>query len=91
MQLRWQIRNEFDPTVVDYFTRQLNSSPILAKILLNRGVKDIEAARLFFKPELSHLHDPGLMADMTKAVASIQEAIEKRKKVLVYGDYDVDG
>lgn len=63
----------------------------IARLLLERGVKTPEEARKFFKPDLSHLHDPFLFADMEKAVARIKQAIEKEEKILIYGDYDVDG
>lgn len=66
-------------------------SPVTAQILVNRGVRDPEAAAKFLRPALSHLEDPGLMADMDRAAARIREALGKKQRVLIFGDYDVDG
>ena len=65
--------------------------PLLAQLLLQRGISDKESARTFFRPKLSQLHDPFLMKDMDRAVERIETAMEKGEKILVYGDYDVDG
>jgi len=91
MELNWQILDNHDPEKIQRFVQDLNSSPILAKILLNRGIEDIESARKFFKPQLDHLHDPYQMAGMSDAVARIEAALAQKQKILVYGDYDVDG
>lgn len=71
--------------------KAINASRPLATLLLQRGIKDFESARLFFNPEVSQLHPPFLMKDMDKAVERISEAIENEENILVYGDYDVDG
>lgn len=63
----------------------------LATILIQRGIDTPEYADYFFNPKLEHLHDPFLMQDMEKAIARIESALSKREKLLVYGDYDVDG
>ena len=65
--------------------------PLLAQLLLQRGIGDKESARTFFRPKLSQLHDPFLMKDMDRAVARIEAAMEQGENILVYGDYDVDG
>lgn len=70
---------------------ELNIDPVLSTLLLQRGITDFEEARTFFRPELDHLHDPFLMKDMDKAIARIEAAFEEGEKVLIYGDYDVDG
>ena len=70
---------------------ELNIHPILAQLLVQRGVNTFDEAKHFFRPSLSDLHDPFLMKDMDKAVERISNAILNKEKILVYGDYDVDG
>lgn len=91
MYSEWTFVNAFPEEQVQQLASQLSLPPIIARILLNRGIESLEDARFFFRAGLDHLYDPFLMADMTKAVDTIQQAIEKRKKILIYGDYDVDG
>jgi single-stranded-DNA-specific exonuclease len=63
----------------------------LCEVLIKRNIKTFDAAKNFFRPQWSHLHDPFLMKDMDKAVKRITDALEKEEYILVYGDYDVDG
>lgn len=91
MELNWQVLNNHLPEKISQFAQQLNSSPVLARILLNRGIEDIDGARQFFKPNLANLHDPFLMAGMREAVQRIATAIAAKDRILIYGDYDVDG
>ena len=70
---------------------ELSISPILAQLLVQRDIFTFEDARSFFRPDLSDLHDPFLMADMQNAVDRLTIAMQKNEKILVYGDYDVDG
>ncbi len=91
MELNWQLLDGHDQEQIKTFANQLNSSPVLAKILLNRGIDNIEDARKFFIPKLENLHDPFEMAGMHTAVERFQSALANNEKVLVYGDYDVDG
>ena len=63
----------------------------LCRILVQRGIKTFDAAHNYFRPQLSHLHDPWMMKDMLKAVTRIISAINNNEKILVFGDYDVDG
>ena len=72
-------------------SNELNISPILSKLLVQRGIHTFEEARRFFRPDFANLHDPFLMADMEKAVNRLTEAIQENEKILIYGDYDVDG
>ena len=65
--------------------------PALGSLLLERGIRDAAAARRFFHPQLSELHDPFLMNDMQTAVERINKALAGKERILVYGDYDVDG
>ena len=69
----------------------LNINSYLASILLQRGITDFESARKFFRPSMDHLHDPFLMKDMGPAVARLHQAIAAGERILIYGDYDVDG
>jgi single-stranded-DNA-specific exonuclease len=70
---------------------ELDTSLILAHLLLNRGIKTHEQGRLFLHPKLTDLHDPYIFADMEKAAARVKDAVLTGEKVLIYGDYDVDG
>lgn len=81
----------FNQTNVDKLSRELNISRVICKILSQRGITDFESARHFFRPQLEQLHSPWLMKDMQKAVDRIQKAINNHEKILVFGDYDVDG
>lgn len=72
-------------------SEELNISPLLAQLLVQRGISTFEEARRFFRPDFADLHDPFLMIDMDKAVERLTNAIQDNEKILVYGDYDVDG
>ncbi len=89
---RWTLRTPPHPEKVLQLQRALNHIPeALARILILRGIDSFEAARQFFRPSLEHLHNPFLMKDMDLASERLAEAIEQGERVLVYGDYDVDG
>ena len=90
MQKNWNILSS-DNSVVTALAKALNVSEIVGHLLVLRGITTYDEAKLFFRPEITHLHDPFLMKDMQKAVNRIQTAITNGEKVLVYGDYDVDG
>lgn len=72
-------------------SKELNISPILAQLLINRGTKGVLSARRFLKADLKDLRDPYLFQDMEKAVEKILGAINNNERILIYGDYDVDG
>lgn len=91
MNKRWAIRDNADHEEVKSLAAALNIDPVLSALLISRGIKTFEDARLFFRPDLRLLHDPFLMKDMEKAVLRIEEAISGEEKILVFGDYDVDG
>lgn len=91
MQKRWVIKEKPDNDVVMSLSRSLNISTLLASLLAQRGVKNFDEARQFFRPKLTQLHDPFLMKDMDRAVYRIERALRNREKILVWGDYDVDG
>lgn len=89
--MRWTIKPIPDPLEVESLAKDLKVDKIILYLLVQRGIKTLDEAKLFFRPSLEHLHDPFLMKDMDKAVARIEEAIENEENILVYGDYDVDG
>ena len=70
---------------------ELKISPVLARVLIGRGIGSVQEARKFFRPQLTDLHDPFLFQDMQKAVNRLNEALGRKERILVYGDYDVDG
>ena len=91
MTSRWEFNQNADPEKVEGLSSAINVNPVLAEILVNRGIDTFDKARDFFRPSLDHLHDPYLMADMQAAVERINTAIDDKQKILIYGDYDVDG
>ena len=91
MQKRWAIASCHNQAASQKLRAELGVDAVLADLLVNRDITDFEEARSFFRPDLSALHDPFLMRDMDKAIARIERAIGNNEKVLVYGDYDVDG
>lgn len=90
MQKRWSIQSD-DKQKTQALHERLKIHPVLCKILSQRGISTFDEAKYFFRPELSHLHDPWLMKDMDKAVERILLAVNNNEKILVFGDYDVDG
>ena len=90
-QRKWTIKAPADPEKVSRLSAELGIDRVLADLLVQRGVETFEEARSFFRPRLEDLHDPFLMKDMDKAVGRLHEAIVSGQKILVYGDYDVDG
>ncbi len=87
---RWLIKDP-DPHLQVQLSNALNLHPIIAQLLINRGIKTIPEAETFLRSELAHLHDPFMLKDMEKAIARIHQARENKEKVMVFGDYDVDG
>lgn len=91
MKKRWTYYQSIDINSLAPFAQELRISVPLAQVLWQRNIQSFEAAKYFFRPELNHLHSPFLMKNMDKAVARLRKALEFREKILVYGDYDVDG
>ena len=87
----WKFLPEPNPLLVESLAEVLNIDEVLASLLVQRGISDFDQARAFFRPQLESLHNPFLMKDMDKAIVRIKEAIDNQEKVLIYGDYDVDG
>jgi single-stranded-DNA-specific exonuclease len=90
MEKRWTILTA-DDEKIKALQLQLKTHPAICKILVQRGVEDLETAKKYFRPSLDELHDPWLMKDMDKAVERIMKAVNAKEKILVFGDYDVDG
>jgi single-stranded-DNA-specific exonuclease len=91
MNKNWVIKSSGDENVISSLSRDLGIERPLAQLLVQRGISTFKGAKDFFRPDLSNLHDPFLMKDMDVAVQRILDAIQSGEKVLVYGDYDVDG
>jgi single-stranded-DNA-specific exonuclease len=90
MQKRWTIL-QADHEKVNSLQQALKIHPAICKILVQRNIETFDQAKSFYRPQLTDLHDPWLMKDMAKAVDRIIRAIETHEKILIYGDYDVDG
>ena len=87
----WKLREGADEDNIRQLSSELGVDPVLAALLVQRGVHTFEQARSFFRPNLDDLHDPFLMTDMDKAVERVHQAVSTGEKILIYGDYDVDG
>ncbi|MEJ7683435.1 MAG: DHH family phosphoesterase [Segetibacter sp.] len=90
MQKRWKVLNAEQEKVTS-LQEELKINEVICKILVQRGFDTFNKAKNFFRPQLSMLHTPWLMKDMDKAVDRILKAIKEKEKILLYGDYDVDG
>ncbi len=91
MEKRWSIRPESDEEIIAHLSEVLNINRVLANLLVQRGVTNYDEAKAFFRPKLTDLHNPFLMKDMEEAVHRIVKAFDNNEKILIYGDYDVDG
>ncbi|GAB1450905.1 single-stranded-DNA-specific exonuclease RecJ [Draconibacterium sp.] len=87
----WNLKKQGDSNEVKHLSAALNVNMVIARLLVQRGIKTFNEAKAFFRPRLSDLLNPFLMKDMDKAVARLEQAIANKEKVIVYGDYDVDG
>ena len=88
---RWILRKDYDNEVVDRLAEAIGVDKIIATLLVERGITTFDEARCFFRPSLDQLHDPFQMKDMDRAIARINDAVRRRERIMVYGDYDVDG
>jgi single-stranded-DNA-specific exonuclease len=91
MEKRWLYKEIPPKEVVASLCKAINTSNFISTILYQRGVTDFDSAKNFFRPSLKDLHDPFLMKDMHKAVQRLKQALDANEKILIYGDYDVDG
>ena len=88
---KWIVKEVPDPDTVARLSAEVGIDSVLSTLLVQRGIRTFEQARAFFRPNLASLHDPFLMKDMDKAVERLKKAVDGKEKILVYGDYDVDG
>lgn len=93
MNYQWK---HFQPTDeqakrAEHLAGMLNLHPVIGTLLVERGVETVEEAKQFFRPQLTQLHDPFLFKDMKAAISRLNEALGRKERILVYGDYDVDG
>lgn len=91
MKKRWVVNTPSEENKTEELAKKLNCNPVIANLLLQRGINSAEEAQAFFYPSLNMLHDPFLMKDMDQAVERLDRAIAQDEKILIYGDYDVDG
>lgn len=91
MQSRWLLLEQGEEQIMKHLSEVLSIDRHLSGLLVQRGIKTFDESKVFFRPDLNQLHDPFLMKDMDKAVERVMTALKGNEKVLVYGDYDVDG
>ena len=91
IEKRWVVKPQGNPEAVAAMAAATGISPVLANLLVQRGITKAADAKKFFRPQLPDLHDPFLMKDMEKAVERVGQAVRNNEKIMVYGDYDVDG
>jgi single-stranded-DNA-specific exonuclease len=87
----WRVNSDFNPQIVQSLQVELNVDKIIATLLVQREIRNFDEAKLFFRPDLNDLHDPFLMKGMLEAVERVNIALAANEKILVFGDYDVDG
>src|SRR5712692_3578759 len=88
---RWKVAPPPDPALVTQLSKEINVSETIARILIHRGIDSYDKAKNYFRPAFSLLHDPFLMDGMDRAVERLQRALDQQEKLLIFGDYDVDG
>ncbi len=91
MDTQWILIEDYEPSQLSSFAQKLRVPQVIAKILLNRGICNYENAKVFFRPDINQLHNPFDMRDMDVAVDRLVAAIKQQEKIVIYGDYDVDG
>lgn len=89
--MRWKLKKEPNNDIVSKLSKSLNVETSIAKLLVLRNITSYDEAKTFFRPSLDDLHNPFLMKDMDLAVNRIEQAIENKENILIFGDYDVDG
>ena len=91
MEKLWKLSNNSDPKIINTLGRELNVSNIIAELLVKRNIHTFLEAKKFFRPKLEDLIDPFLMKGMYEATNKINESLKNGEKIMIYGDYDVDG
>ena len=89
--MQWKAKPITEKEATENLAKALGVSPILAELLLQRGITSFDEAKSFFRPSIDHLHDPFLMEGMAAAVNRIERAKKNQDRLMIYGDYDVDG
>ncbi|WP_310556432.1 single-stranded-DNA-specific exonuclease RecJ [Flavobacterium sp.] len=89
--MRWTLKPKAEKQKVQALQNDLQVDPIIATLLIQRGIETYDQAKQFFRPSLNDLHNPYLMKDMDKAVNRVEKAIKNNENILIFGDYDVDG
>lgn len=87
---RWKVESQPEERIEE-LVAHLQVAPLVAKLLLNRGIDTVQAAKRFLYKEEMHYHDPFLLDDMDRLVSRVKEAIDKKERILIFGDYDADG
>ena len=90
-EYRWKLAETGDPATAARLSREINVPDPIARILIDRGIDTYDTAKVFFRPSLSSLHDPFLLSGMSSAVDRVLLALQERERILIFGDYDVDG
>jgi len=91
MNLKWEFKPTPDRTRVEELQQTLKATTVFTSLLVQRGLDKVDEVKNYFNPNLNQLHDPFLMKDMDKSTNRIEQALEEGQKIMVYGDYDVDG
>ena len=91
MEKRWVIKEQGEEQLVQHLSEVLDIDHNLSNLLVQRGIHSFDESKTYFRPLIDSLHDPFLMKDMDKAIKRISTAVKNKEKILVYGDYDVDG
>lgn len=91
MEKQWVLKSRGDEALIQELALSLSVDPVIANLLVQRDIKTYKDAEEFFNPDITKLHDPFLMKDMEKAITRIEKALANDEKILIYGDYDVDG
>jgi single-stranded-DNA-specific exonuclease len=91
MEKYWKIKESGNRSIIEKLVNELNINHVLANLLVQRNITNFDQAKSYFRPSYDDLHDPFLMKDMDQAVSRIENAIKNNEKILIYGDYDVDG
>ena len=91
MNKRWTIKEKMNAELVDALSKSINVNRILSELLIQRNITNFDDAKAFFRPSLANLYDPFLMQDMDIAIDRLESAMRNGERILIYGDYDVDG
>jgi single-stranded-DNA-specific exonuclease len=91
MNKRWVSRAQPEQSVIEALRNEIKTTDVLLRLIAQRGINNLSEALTYFQPDLKQLHSPFLMKDMDKAVARLQKAFDANEKIIIYGDYDVDG